>query len=219
MAFKDPKDPNHIYISSLRFAESIIITFLRGVFSLGQKFNMPQYDDSDEHTQIVIGPSRRDNGIIEDTVKPKIIVTRGPVQINSQLGVGGSGIGGRNPMTGAHQTASLRRGSVAISCYSRVELEADDLAEYCAEAINNFKSILQVHGFLSIRASQIGSRAIVISGAKDELFVVPIVIEYDISKVMNHSYVDVVKLREVVQKVIFTPKPETVLESIVKKKE
>ena len=160
------------------------------------------YDHEDvDATEINIEGQHTDNLQTVDN-RPKITVARGPVQFN-QAGVNAF-VGAQNLSLKNQRHAIIMTGSVGISCYSREELESDRLAEICASSIEAFQPIIRKYGFLEIRASQIGQRALIKSDARSELIVTPVMLKTSVTANWRREVVDPVLLRNIILNVNYT---------------
>jgi hypothetical protein len=199
---RDYIDPNRYFPNTLLFMENSILQFLHalfGTFPPGE--GLLHYDDNIDLTEILIEGQSTDNLREYVAEKPKIVVARGPVNLNpvglnSHVGSALSrGIGGRRGSAPTIITG-IRQGSVSISCFSREELEADRMAEVCASAIESLRDVVQRFGFLEIKAASIGQRGIVRQEAgKGTLAVTPVMLRVQITKNYNREKVDQAKLR------------------------
>src|SRR5208283_5589218 len=111
------------------------------------------YSDNPETTEILIEGQGTDN-LTNVDVRPKIVVVRGPITWNKTHI--GNMIGSKNVSMERRQYASIYNGTVGVSCFSREDLEADNLAQICFDAIEAFQFKLHKFGFLSINSAQIG---------------------------------------------------------------
>lgn len=196
-------DPNKYFTNSLKFMENSVLIFLQSLFA-----NFPpethcfHYDDSPEVSEIAIEGQNTDNLTSVDT-RPKIVVARGPVRVN-KTGINNS-IGSRNLTLQNRTFATIRQGTVGISCYSREDLEADRLAEIVADSIESMTDIIRSLGFLEIRATDIGQRAMIKSDSRPDLFVTPVMIRVQVTKNYNRQVVDPVRLRQIIFQYIVQP--------------
>jgi hypothetical protein len=207
---RDFTNPNLFYTDKLRFMENSVLAFLQALFSTFPKFgetdipyNCFHYDHDDPtETEINIEGQETDNLRTVDN-RPKIVVSRGPVTFQ-QAGINGF-IGAQNLSMANQRHATIMSGSVGISCYSREGLEADRLAEICASSIEAFQPIIRKYGFLEIRTSQIGQRAMIKSDARPELFVTPVLLKTSVTSSWRREYVDPVALRKIILQVQAQP--------------
>ena len=116
---------------------------------------------------------------------PVIVANRGPLAWAKQ-----SGIARRQEMdlrTGATTYTDLVRGGVTLSCFSRVGLEAEDIAGFIFESMSAFRITLRnlsnqgrilrtVPGLFQIETTSMGEEALVKSSARPDLSVVPVAI-------------------------------------------
>lgn len=222
---RDYNDPNMFYSDRLRFMENSILAFLQALFSTfpaaahvqgGSEEGAPRspfhYNANDEQTEIFIEGRGTDNLNVTEG-KRKIVVSRGPVQFQ-QASIN-AGIGSSNLSLASQKHAIIMAGSVGISCYSREELEADRLAEICASSIEAFQPIIRKYGFLEIRTSQIGQRAVIKSDARQDLFVTPVMLRTSVTSNWKRTMVDPVKLRQVLLQIEARP-PGIIASTIVK---
>ena len=196
-------DPNKYFTNSLKFMENSILVFLQSLFA-----NFPpethcfHYDDSPEASEIAIEGQSTDNLTSVDT-RPKIVVARGPVRLN-KTGIN-NGVGSSNLTLHRRSFATIRHGTVGISCYSREDLEADRLAEIVSDSIESMTDVIRSLGFLEIRATDIGQRAMIKSDSRPELFVTPVLIRAQVTKNYKRQIVDPVRLREIIFQYVVQP--------------
>lgn len=198
-------DPNKLFPNSLQFMEDIILQFLQAIFFNFAPDQQPchyHFDDDTALTEIQIQGQNVDNLPLVDT-RPKIVVARGAVQINKS-GIGNF-VGSKNLSREMQKTATIRQGTVGISCYSRNEIEADRLAEIVADSIESFTPVIRGFGFLEIRASAIGQRAMIKADAIPDLFVTPVLIKVQVTKNYRSQVVDPVRLREIIYQFVVNP--------------
>lgn len=196
-------DPNRFFPNSLQFMEGSILQFLQALFSnFPVGVNAYHYDDSPDLSEIMIEGQSTDNLRTVDT-RPKIVVARGPVNINL-AGING-GVGSANITQWKTQRANIRSGTVGVSCFSREDMEADRLAEICADAIESFSPVIRKLGYLQIHAAQIGQRALIKSDARPELSVTPVLVRVQLTKNYNLEFVDPVVLRKMVLQYVIQP--------------
>lgn len=187
----DVKDKTVQYPNTLKFIENAMLAFLQATFYFNQQGTF-RYSENDAETEIAIEGQRTDNLKNMDT-RPKITVARGPVNI--QMAGINNFVGSQNLTPYQQKFAHIRDGSVGISCFSRNELEADQIAEMVVDRIDSMRNVLQRFGFLQIQTAHIGQRALVKSDSKDELFVVPILLRVKVTKNYSSAITDPVKLR------------------------
>lgn len=200
---RDFIDPNKHFSDSLHFMENSFLSFLQALFyNFPPSANSYHYDDDESLTEIKIEGQNTDNLKAVDT-RPKIVVARGAVSINKS-GIGNF-VGSQNLSAMSRKTATIREGTVGISCYSRSDMEADRLAEICADAIESLTPLIRSLGFLEVRATQIGQRAMIKAGATPQLFVTPLLIRAQITKNYTAEIVDPVKLRAIIYQWIIKP--------------
>lgn len=196
-------DPNKFYANTLRFMENSFLVFLQALFS-----NFPpgqdslHYDESPELSEIAIEGQGTDNLTNVDT-RPKIVVARGAVRMN-KTGINNF-IGAKNLTLERRQHAVIRSGTVGISCYSREDLEADRIAEIVASSIESMTDVIRKFGFLEVRATDIGQRAMIKSDSRPELFVTPVLIRAQVVENYSRRIVDPVRLREFIYQFIINP--------------
>lgn len=196
-------DPNKLYPNSLLFMENSFLIFLQSVFSLfPPNSNLYHYDDDPSLTEIAIEGQNTDN-LVNVDIRPKIVVARGPIQINKS-GINNM-IGSSNLSVANRKFAAIRSGSVGISCYSRSDLEADRLAELCADSIESMTEVIRRLGFLEIRTSEIGQRAMIKADSRPELFVTPVLVRAQLTKNYSKQVVDPVRLRDIIYQFIVQP--------------
>jgi hypothetical protein len=198
---RDYIDPNKFYPNSLRFMENSFLVFLQALFS-----NFPpgkfHYDDSPEVSEIAIEGQNTDNLTAVDP-RPKIVVARGAVQMQ-KTGINNT-VGSRNLSLLNRQLTVIQAGTVGISCYSREDLEADRIAEIVASAIESMTDVIRQLGFLEIRATAIGQRAMIKSDARPDLFVTPVLIRSQVTQNYNRKIVDPVLLRQIIYQYVIQP--------------
>jgi hypothetical protein len=211
---KDFSDPNYFYTDKLRFMENSVLSFLQILFSTFPNGCLHYDHEINENSNIKIEGANTDNLEDPDT-RPKIVVARGPVQFQ-QAGINAM-IGSANTSLLNQRHSTIMAGSVGISCYSREELEADKIAEICASAIEAFQPIIRKYGFLEIRTSQIGQRAMIKSDSRPELFVTPVLLRTSVTANWNRSVIDPVKLRKYILEFKTQPPVDITVVSIAKK--
>jgi hypothetical protein len=196
--------PNKRFSRTFLFMERSITQFLQILFSTFEPSkSYYHYDDDPEITEIAIEGRRTDNLETVDT-RPKIVVYRGPVAWNNHNI--GALAGSRNLSQAQQSFTDINSGTVSINCFSSNDQEADVLANICFDAIKQFRQVIQKFGFLSIRSAQAGQRALVKrNGAKDELFVVPVIIEVQVTKNWQTSKVDPILLRHILIQIMTKP--------------
>jgi len=184
--------------------ENSVLSFLQSLFSTfpANSGNYHYNHDSAEVSEIEICGARTDNLTTVDT-RPRIVASRGPVQFQ-QAGINGF-IGSQNLSLGNQRHAMIMAGSVGINCYSREDLETDKLAEICATSIEAFSPIIRKYGFLEIRTTQIGQRAVIKSDARPELHVTPVLLRTSVTANWSRQVVDPVLLRKLILEVNFQP--------------
>lgn len=200
---RDILDPNKMYPNVLQFMENSVLGFLQALFSTFPAGSNPRsyhYSDDPSVTEIEIEGQNTDNLRSVDT-RPKITVARGPLGwANTHVN---NFVGAKNLSVETRRFASIDRGSVGISCFSRNDMEADRIAHVCYSAIRGFGPVLQRLGYLSIKAAQVGQRALIRSDAVPDLFVTPVLVQVEITSEWKLSKIDPVKLRDyLVQSVV-----------------
>jgi hypothetical protein len=210
---KDYSDPNYFYTEKLRFMENSVLSFLQILFGTFPKGCLYYDHEVDNNSDIQIEGSNTDN-LENPDKRPKIVVARGPVQFQ-QAGINAM-IGSANTSLLKQRHSTIMTGSVGISCYSREELEADKIAEICASAIEAFQPIIRKYGFLEIRTSQIGQRAMIKSDSRPELFVTPVLLRTSVTANWNRSVIDPVKLRKYILEFKTQPPVDITAVSIAK---
>ncbi|NBO55674.1 MAG: hypothetical protein EBU84_14035 [Actinobacteria bacterium] len=202
---KDIIDPNKLYPNVLRFMENSILAFLQVLFSTfpeGQTPRSYHYCDDPLTTEIEIEGQNTDN-LQNMDVRPKITVARGPLSwSNTHIN---SFVGARNLTVEQRRFAAIDRGTVGISCFSRNDLEADQIAHVCYSAIRTFGPVLQRLGYLSIKAAQVGQRGLVKSDSIPTLFVTPVLVQVEITSEWKLKRIDPVQLREVLVQYVMKP--------------
>ena len=168
------------------------MTFDRGI-------NFFHYDDDTALSEIRIEGQNTDN-LKDVDPRPKIVVARGPVQMN-KTGIANF-VGSANLSQLQRSYAVIRSGTVGISCYSRSDMEADQIAEICADGIESLTPLLRKLGFLEVRAMQIGQRAMIKADSRPELFVTPVLVRVQLTKNYVSWIADPVLLREITYKFI-----------------
>lgn len=190
---KDLIDPRILFSNSSRFMENSMIEFLQILFSTFPKGNF-HFERSKEDTDIQIEGRSTNNLEVADK-RPKIVVARGPIAWqNRGIGnfIGAASFGGR----GGNKFADIEEGTVGISCFSREDLESDQIAQICFNAVKMSRPILQRFGFLTIRSAQLGQRGLIRADANPELWVTPVLIQAQVTKNWTIEQSDPVKLRE-----------------------
>lgn len=204
---RDIFNPNRCYPNTLLFLENSILGFLQALFSTFPSGEDPKgynYDDDAEKTDILIEGQSTDN-LTNVDVRPKIVVSRGPVTFNKTHI--GNFVGSKNLSREQQRFSSIYSGTVGISCFSREELEADHLAQICFDAIEAFQFELHKFGFLSINAVQVGQRGL-IKGQQDarpDLCVTPVLLKVQVTKEWKTRVVDPVLLRQIFVQFIIKP--------------
>lgn len=198
---RDYIDPNKYFPNSLLFMENSFLVFLQTLFSTFPQGSF-RYDDSPENTEIAIEGQNTDNLTSVDT-RPKIVVARGSVRIDKS-GINNT-VGSRNLSIGQRRISTIRSGTVGISCYSRNDLEADRLAEICADSIESLTDVIRKFGFLEVRAAEIGQRAMIKADSVPDLFVTPVLVRAQVTKNYNREIVDPVKLRQFIFRYMIQP--------------
>lgn len=200
---RDYIDPNKYFTNSLKFMENSFLVFLQSLFSqFTPNSNQFHYDDDPEVTEIAIEGQNTSNLTNVDT-RPKLVVARGSVRINPS-GINNT-IGSANLSLRQRKIAAIRAGTVGISCYSRNDLEADRLAEIVADSIESMTDIIRQLGFLEVRATDIGQRAMIKSDSRPELFVTPVLVRAQITKNYTRQVVDPVLLRKIIFQYVIQP--------------
>ena len=196
-------DPNKLYPNSLHFMENAFLGFLQAVFSLFPPgVNRFHYDADDSLTEIAIEGQNTDNLMAVDT-RPKIVVARGAVNLQKS-GIG-NGVGSKNLSLLQRTYAHVREGTVGISCYSRSDLEADRIAELCADSIESLVPQIRQLGFLEVRTTAIGQRAMIKADSRPELFVTPVLVKASVTKNFKSTIIDPVLLRKIIYGYVVTP--------------
>lgn len=200
---RDYIDPNKFYSNTLRFMENSFLVFLQSLFNnFPPGANCLHYDDSPEASEIAIEGQNTDNLTNVDT-RPKIVVARGPVRMN-KTGINNF-VGSKNLTLQQRQSVVIKSGTVGISCYSREDLEADRIAEIVASAIESMTDVIRQFGFLEVRATDIGSKAMIKSDSRPDLFVVPVLISAKVTENYNRKIVDPVLLRKIIFQYVIQP--------------
>jgi hypothetical protein len=195
--------PNKRFSNTFLFMERSITQFLQILFSTFEpQKGFYHYSDLPEETEIDIEGRRTENLKSIDT-RPKIVVYRGPVSWENHSV--GSLVGSKNLSQYNRSFTDINSGTVSINCFSQEEQEADLLANICFDSIKMFRETIQKFGFLSIRSAQAGQRGLIKSDAKDGLFVVPVIIEVEVTKNWQTSKVDPIKLRQILVQLMTTP--------------
>lgn len=198
-------DPSILNDGRLKLMENAVLGFLQGLFAtfpprgIAGSIGLHYDHENVDNTEINIEGQYTDNLQTVDN-RPKITVARGPVSFQ-QAGINAS-IGSQNLSLAKQRHAIIMAGSVGISCYSKEELESDRMAEICARSIEAFQPIIRQYGFLEIRTSQIGQRALVKSDSRSELFVTPVMLRTSVTAKWTREVVDPVKLRTIVTNII-----------------
>jgi hypothetical protein len=197
----DPIDPNKLFPNSLAFMENSFLAFFQGLFA-----NFPvgryHYDQDPNLTEIAIEGQNTENLRTIDT-RPKIVVARGAVSMQKS-GIANF-IGSRNVSLESRQYAHIRAGTVGISCYNRNDLEADRIAEICASSIESLAPVIRNFGFLEVRTTDIGQRAMIKSDAIGELFVTPVLVRASVTMNYKSKIVDPVKLQSIIYQYVIEP--------------
>jgi hypothetical protein len=202
---KDIFDPNRQYPNTLLFLENSILGFLQalfGTFPAGHDPKLYHYDNNLTLTEIMIEGQSTDN-LTNVDVRPKLVVTRGPVSWNKTHI--GNFIGSKNLSMEKRGYASIYNASVGISCFSREDIEADHLAQICFDAVEAFQFKLHRFGFLSINSAQIGQRGIIKKDARPDLSVTPVLLKVQVTKQWKTFVTDPVKLRDVFIQYVVSP--------------
>jgi hypothetical protein len=198
---RDYIDPNKYFSNSLQFMENSLLIFLQSLFSTFPVGSY-HYDNTPEASEVAIEGQNTDNLTNVDT-RPKIVVARGPVRID-KAGINAT-IGSANLSLQQRRLATIRSGSVGISCYSRTDLEADRLAEICADSVESLVDVIRRFGFLEIRTAEIGQRAMIKADSRPELFVTPVLVRAQITKNYTREIMDPVKLRQIIFRYLINP--------------
>lgn len=195
-AKKDFLDPNRLYPNTLRFVENAVLSFLQALFSsfpAGQSPGVFHYNQDPAVTEIEIEGQNTDN-LRNVDLRPKITVARGTLAwANTHIN---SFVGSKNLSMSGKKFSAIDRGTVAISCFSRNDIEADRIAHICYSAIRGFGPLLQRLGFLSIKAAQVGQRGMIKADATPELFVVPVLVQLEVSTEWTTTKIDPIQLRD-----------------------
>lgn len=201
---KDPNKPDLQFPNSLKFMENSFLSFLQAIFSsFPPDRNCFHFSDDPDKTEIKIEGQNTDNLKTVDT-RPKIVVARGSVSVETS-GINNQ-VGSQNVSLQKRKYATIRSGTVGISCYSRSDIEADQIAEICADTIESLASVIrQACGFLEVRSLAIGQRAMIKSDAIPELFVTPVLIKVKLTKNYTVEITDPVKLRKIIYGYIIEP--------------
>lgn len=188
-------NPNERFPDTLRFLENAVLQFLQILFStFPPEPGCFHYDDNDDVRGIEIEGRSTDN-LTKTDVRPKIVVYRGPVSWQNR-GLGNM-VGSRNLSLASRTFTDIVDGTVSVNCFSRERLEADRIANICSDSIKMFREVLNKFGFLSIRSTHVGQPGLIRADAVPVLWVVPVMIEAQVTKNWNKDIVDPVKLRQI----------------------
>ena len=202
---QDGLDPNRQYPNILQFMENSMLGFLQVLFSTFPEGSNPRtfhYNDDPATTEIEIEGQNTDN-LKNVGTRPKITVARGPLSwVNTHIN---NFVGSKNLSMASRKFASINRGSIGVSCFSRNDTEADHIAQICYDAITGFTPELQRLGYLTIKAAQIGQRGMIKSDVIPTLFVTPVLVQVEISREWTMRRLDPVKLREVLVELVTKP--------------
>jgi len=117
---------------------------------------------------------------------PAVVANRGPMAWAK--GSGFRQVQSIDMRTDRRVHTDLIRGSVVLSCFSRMGLEAEDIAGYIFEGFQEIRDVLRKMasrgimvsshlGYFKIEATSMGEEALVKSDSRPELSVVPVAIE------------------------------------------
>jgi hypothetical protein len=202
---RDSRFPNRRYPNTLLFLENSFLAFFQAVFSTfppGEDPKLFHYDDNPETTEIFIEGQNTDNLTTVD-VRPKIVVSRGPVGWNKTHI--GNFVGSKNLSRERQRYASIYSATVGVSCFSREDLEADHLAQLCFDMVEAFQFQLHKIGYLSVNSVQIGQRGLIKQDARPDLSVTPVLLKVQVTKEWMTKIVDPVQLREIFVQFIIKP--------------
>jgi len=198
-------NPNKKYSNTLLFIENAVLGFFQAVFSQFPAGTEPKgyhWDSNPDTTEIFIEGQNTDN-LTNVDVRPKIVVARGPITWNKTHI--GNFVGSKNLSMEKRRYASIYTGTVGVSCFSREDLEADNLAQLCFDMIEAFQFKLHKYGFLSINSVQIGQRGLIKKDSRPDLTVTPLLLKVQVTKQWTTTVVDPVKLREIFVQFITKP--------------
>lgn len=191
---KDLLDPNKIFPDTLRFMENSMLEFLQNLFGrFPRDTNAYHYEEGELSEILIVG--RDTDNLPEVDTRPKIVVSRGPVSWENR-GIGNL-VGSKNLSMAKRTYTDVMNGTVGVSCFSREDLEADRLANIVFDSVKMFQHVLKKFGYLEIKSAQVGQRAMVKSDARPELFVVPVLIQAQMTRNWTARFDTPTKLKEI----------------------
>ena len=153
LSFKNEPIPN-----TTIFLKRTALEFLQILFSTRAEGSF-HYDPDDTKTDIQITDSYA-TALDAINYRPAILVTRGPVAWQG-LGLGNGSVESRDMASGDTTFNDLLIGSVMITCLSRNDIEADNVAHLVFNSFRFFNSTLRKRGFFHIRSLNIGAESLV----------------------------------------------------------
>lgn len=202
---QDLVDPNIAFgDQSFKFLENSILQFYQILFSTFKPGSLHFEPGDSANSDIRIEGRNTDN--LEDVdTRPKIVVSRGPV-LWQNTGTGGSNfVGSANLSRFERKHTGMNDATIAVSCFSREDLEADRIAQICFDAPMMLKDVLHRFGFLTIQSVQAGQRAKIRSDARPELFVAPVLIQAKVTRNYKVQYTNPVQLRKIMIQFLLAP--------------
>lgn len=158
--------------NSAIFFKRTAIEFLQILFSQ-RAMGSYHYDQDDTKTEIQIS----DYGAADlDAIntRPSIIVARGPISWQG-LGLGTNAIETRDMTSGDMVMSDLLTGSLNVTCMSREDIEAENIAYLAFNSFKFFAPILRKQGYFTVKSLNMGPCSLVEQeGRNDRTWLVPI---------------------------------------------
>lgn len=159
------------------FVKRVCLDFLQKMYSQNESGHF-KYDPDDSKTEIQICDQHAVN-LSGQNIRPAIVALRGPVS-SQGLGLGNGSMENRHVPTGKTTYNDLLLGSVAFSCYSTKGIEAENIAYHVFNCFKVLKNVVKGQGLFHVHAVNLGSEALVESGATDELYMVPVYVSLQV---------------------------------------
>jgi hypothetical protein len=177
------RDPNRRYPQGHQVIKNYALEVCQLLFSGENPFDL-HWDANQEKSTITIVDKYSFN-LDQVGASPAIVANRGPMAWMKTSGF--RQLQSLDPKTGVRTYTDLARGGVTLSCFSRSGEEAENIGGFVFEAFQILRDVLRKSGnqgrmvpnhlgFFRIEAMTLGEEALVKSGSRPSLSVVPVAI-------------------------------------------
>lgn len=164
--------------------KNLILETVQLMFDEGNPLRY-RWDEDQTKTQIIIVDKYSFN-LDQVGARPAVVANRGPQQWDRSFGF--RQMQEIDMRTDRRVHTNLIKGSIVLSCFSRQGLEAEDIAGYIFEGLEEIRDVLRKIGsrgrmspgpvgFFRIEAASMGEEALVKSDSREDLSVVPVAVQ------------------------------------------